>query len=290
MKEKSMGFIGGGRVARIILGGLKKAGRMPVRIVASDTNPDVLKRLQSELPDIQVVLNNNGEAAAQDLVFLGLYPPAIIGSLTEIRGCLKPEAVLISLAPKLTIARLKDGLGGFNRIVRLIPNAASIIGEGYNPIVFSETLNRQEKDGIQALLTALGKCPEVAEAKLEAYAIVMQNSWGKISRWALTGSVSSQYSTNGNAAKKDPRKPDLGGINVLRNVNSVIFCFLGGFNDFFHVGSGGRSLLCSHVIGGFSTFLCGCGYKPGPHHGRFAFLHAYLCKGPDAGLEAGTVD
>jgi pyrroline-5-carboxylate reductase len=28
MKEKTIGFIGGGRVARIILGGFKKAGRM----------------------------------------------------------------------------------------------------------------------------------------------------------------------------------------------------------------------------------------------------------------------
>jgi hypothetical protein len=27
MKEKSMGFVGGGRVARIILGGFEKAGR-----------------------------------------------------------------------------------------------------------------------------------------------------------------------------------------------------------------------------------------------------------------------
>jgi pyrroline-5-carboxylate reductase len=48
MREKSMGFIGGGRVARIILGGLKKAGLMPAIIVASDVNQDVLKKLQSE--------------------------------------------------------------------------------------------------------------------------------------------------------------------------------------------------------------------------------------------------
>lgn len=50
MKEMTLGFIGGGRVARIILGGLKKAGRMPAKIVASDTNPDALKKLQSAFP------------------------------------------------------------------------------------------------------------------------------------------------------------------------------------------------------------------------------------------------
>jgi pyrroline-5-carboxylate reductase len=171
-ERKIHGFYRRRKGSPLILGGLKKAGLMPAIIVASDVNQDVLKKLQSELPDIRVVLNNNGEAAAQDLVFLGLHPPAIIGSLAEIRDCLKPDAILISLAPKLTLAKLREGLGGFNRIVRLIPNAASIIGEGYNPIVFSEALNRQEKDGIQALLTALGKCREVGENKLEGYAIV----------------------------------------------------------------------------------------------------------------------
>ena len=172
MKEKSMGFIGGGRVARIILGGLKKAGRMPLQIVASDNNPDVLKKLQSGFPDVRVVLNNNREAAAQDLVFFGLHPSALVNSLADIKDDLKKDAILISLAPKLTIAKLQEGLGGFNHIVRLIPNAASIIGEGFNPVVFSEALNRHEKKELLAALKALGRCLEVAEGKLEAYAIV----------------------------------------------------------------------------------------------------------------------
>ena len=173
MKEKSLGFIGGGRVARIILGGLKKAGQTPSKVVASDTNPDVLKKLQSGFPSVQIALNNNREVASQDLVFLGLHPPAIGGSLTEIKDSLKPGSILISLAPKLSIAKLKEGLGGFDRIVRLIPNAASIIGEGYNPIVFSGALSSLEKEEIKILLGALGKCPEVAENKLEAYAVVI---------------------------------------------------------------------------------------------------------------------
>jgi len=172
MGEKTLGFVGGGRVARIILGGLERAGRMPAKITASDTSPDVLNRLQSGCPGVQTALNGNREAAAQDLVFLGLHPPAIAGALAEIKDCLKPGAILISLAPKPSIAKLTEGLGGFNRIVRLIPNAASIIGEGYNPIVFSAALNRVEKEEVRALLNVLGKCPEVAEDKLEAYAVV----------------------------------------------------------------------------------------------------------------------
>jgi pyrroline-5-carboxylate reductase len=173
MVGQTVGFVGGGRVARIVLGGLKKAGRMPERIVASDSNPEVLKRLQSGFPDVRTALNNNREAGAQDLVFLGLHPPALAGALAEVRECLKPGAIVISLAPKLTIARISDALGGFDRIVRLIPNAASIIGQGYNPIAFSPTLGAQDREEIKSLTRALGKCPEVAEDKLEAYAVVI---------------------------------------------------------------------------------------------------------------------
>ena len=92
--------------------------------------------------------------------------------LADIKDALTPRTILISLAPKLPIAKLSQALGGFDRIVRLIPNAASVIGEGYNPVAFSGALNRQEKEEILDLLSALGKCPEVAENKLEAYAII----------------------------------------------------------------------------------------------------------------------
>jgi pyrroline-5-carboxylate reductase len=172
MKGKSVGFVGGGRVARILLGGFRKAGRMPEAIVVSDTDAAVLKRLQSEFPNINVAINNNREAGAQDLVFLGLHPPALVGFLADLRACLKPASILISLAPKLSIAKLSEGLGGFDRIVRLIPNAASIICEGYNPTVFSATLGRQEKEELRSFLRFLGACPEVEEHNLEAYAIV----------------------------------------------------------------------------------------------------------------------
>lgn len=172
MVGQTIGFVGSGRVARIILGGLKKAGCTPATIVASDVNADTLKQLHSAFPEIQTALNNNREAAAQDLVFLGLHPPAMPGSLGKIRACLKPSAIVVSLAPKLSIAKLREGLAGFDRIVRMIPNAASIIGEGYNPVTFSEAFSREEKEEMRKLLSPLGKCPEVAEDKLEAYAIV----------------------------------------------------------------------------------------------------------------------
>ena len=172
MTGKTVGFIGGGRVVHIILGGLKKAGQMPAKVVVSDVGLDVLNRLGTRYPEIQTVHNDNRLPASQDLVFAALHPPAMAGCLGEIKACLKPNTILISLAPKLSIAKLTGALDGFDRIVRLIPNAPSIIGEGFNPIYFSGTLSGAEKAEVFALVRVLGKCPEVDEAKLEAYAIV----------------------------------------------------------------------------------------------------------------------
>lgn len=216
MKEKSLGFIGGGRIARIILSGFKKAGKMPAKIVASDTNPDVLKKLQAGFPDVQIALNNNREPAAQDLVFLGLHPPAISGSLVDFKDSIKSDAVLISLAPKLSVAKLRDGLGGFDRIVRMIPNAASIIGQGFNPIVFSGALNRQEKEEIKVLLGTLGKCPEVAENKLEAYAIVTAMGptylWFQ---WQQLCDLAESFGMSSSEAKTGVAEMVAGAVNTL---------------------------------------------------------------------------
>ena len=172
MSGKTVGFVGGGRVTHIILAGWKKAGQMPAKVAVSDVSLDVLNRLQARFPAIETFHNDNRRPASQELVFAALHPPAMAGCLGEISSCLKPGAMLISLAPKLSVARLAGVLGGFDRIVRLIPNAPSVIGEGFNPVFYSQALSGGERGELSSLLGALGKCPEVDEGKLEAYAIL----------------------------------------------------------------------------------------------------------------------
>jgi len=172
MKNRSLGFIGGGRVTRIILEGLRKKGKEFAEIVVSDVSEEALARIRALYPGARTILADNRAPAASDLVFLALHPPACGAALDEIKGVLRPDAVLISLAPKITIARLSEKLGGFSRIGRMIPNAPSIIGAGYNPITYPPGLENQERAAISGVLAALGECPEVPEKDLEAYAIL----------------------------------------------------------------------------------------------------------------------
>ncbi|MCL6520613.1 MAG: NAD(P)-binding domain-containing protein [Armatimonadetes bacterium] len=170
--ENSVGFIGGGRIVRIFLEGLSRAGETLDGIVVSDTNADVLSRLANAHPQIRVVTNDNKQAATCEMVVLAIHPPVLGGVLSEIAPSLQPSSIVLSLAPKFTIPRLVNSLGGFDRIARMIPNAPSIINAGFNPIAFSPALSEHDKSRILNLVSPLGECPVVRDEDLEAYAII----------------------------------------------------------------------------------------------------------------------
>ena len=172
MTHPTLGFVGCGRVARILLGGFAAAQVDLPGVVASDVNPEALERLRSAFPRVRSAGSQNAEAAAQQVVLIAVHPPAIASVLPAIQAALKSDAIVVSLAPKYTMAKLGELLGGFDRVARMIPNAPSIIGAGYNPMAFGPGLSAADKQRLTALFAPLGECPEVAEAKLEGFALL----------------------------------------------------------------------------------------------------------------------
>lgn len=174
MKEekRSMGFIGGGRIVRILLEGFERKDGLPPKIAVSDANPAILAALKDRFPRIETVGTDCKQPAKADLVFIALHPPAVMGILGEIKDSLGRNSIVISLAPKLTVAQLSNGLGGFRRIVRMIPNAPSIVNKGFNPAAFADVFGADEKKSLRKIFETLGDCPEVEEGTLEAYAVL----------------------------------------------------------------------------------------------------------------------
>ena len=168
----SFGFIGGGRIVRIILEGLERKDRMPERVIVSDAGEEILLALKARFPGIETAGADPKQPAKADLVFIALHPPAIMGVLGDIGPMLGRDSIVVSLAPKLTIGQLSNGLGGFSRIVRMIPNAPSIVNKGFNPVAFPSSFDEDEKKSLRKTFETLGDCPEVEEGTLEAYAIL----------------------------------------------------------------------------------------------------------------------
>ena len=168
--ENSIGFIGGGRVTSILLQGFKNKKVSFGKVVVADTNPDVLTKLKQQFPNIQS--GDAKAAASQDIVFISLHPPVIMDTLELIKGDVKSDATLISLAPKINLAKLSSKLVQVKNIARLIPNATSYINQGYNPVTFLPGFDSEQKKSVLDLLSLLGHSFEVEESKLESYAIM----------------------------------------------------------------------------------------------------------------------
>lgn len=168
--KHSIGFIGGGRITKILLQAFSTRNVKFKSVVVTDTNSNVTARLKSTYPFIKV--ENASVAAAQDIVFISLHPPVIMDTLELLKNDFKSNATVISLAPKINIAKISSKLDQVTKIARLIPNATSYINDGYNPVCFSPGFDKVEKDSVMDLLRNLGHTFEVAEEKLESYAIV----------------------------------------------------------------------------------------------------------------------
>ncbi len=163
----SLGFIGGGRITKIFLQAFTNKKTKLKSVVVFDTNTEMLTALHAQFPFITI--GSLEQTANQQTIFIALHPPMIMETLDKIAGVVDNNAVVISLAPKITIAKIASKLNTPS-IARMIPNATSYINEGYNPMNFTESFT--VKAEVLELLDVLGTNFEVAETKLEAYAIL----------------------------------------------------------------------------------------------------------------------
>jgi len=133
--KHTIGFIGGGRVTKILLQGYKNKDVKVEKIIVTDTNKEVLANLERQFPEIEA--SDAKSAAGQDIVFIALHPPVVMDALELIKNNVKAEATVISLAPKINLPKLSMKLGHVKNLARLIPNPTSYINEGYNPVTFA---------------------------------------------------------------------------------------------------------------------------------------------------------
>ncbi len=167
----NVGFIGGGRIARIMCAAFERGGMDTSMIVVSEPGEAAVDLLRSRFPKIAV--SPAGETGARsDILFLALHPPAIAEGLKGVAETIQEKTIVVSLAPKVSLKALSGMLGGHRRIARMIPNAPSIVGKGFNPISYHEALDRRDRAVLEGIFKTLGACPEVDEAKLEAYAVL----------------------------------------------------------------------------------------------------------------------
>jgi len=171
MGTKSVSFIGGGRITNIFLQAFENSQMTFDKVFVFDTNSDALNLLKLKFPYI-ISTDVLSEVVHSEIVFMAIHPPVMLETLSKIKGVLNKETLLVSLAPKITMEKMATALDGFSNIARMNPSASTIVNKGVNPVAFDSKVSAVTKLRFLKMMQPLGLTPEVAESKIEAYAVI----------------------------------------------------------------------------------------------------------------------
>jgi len=169
---KTIGFIGGGRITRILLKGFANARVNFQKIYVHEINKEIAGSLKTDFPDIDISDNNGSRVSSCDWIFVALHPPVLMDTLNAVKTGIKKDALVVSLAPKITLEKLMTVLPDVTGIARMNPNAGTYVNKGYNPVCFTKNTDKKVIDEFISMFEKLGRVPVVEEKNIEAYAMI----------------------------------------------------------------------------------------------------------------------
>lgn len=151
-----LAFIGGGNMARSLIGGLLKTGVAPASISVSEPQAESRESLAREFG--VVCFADNAQAVADAEVILLAVKPQIMPAIhAEMRETLKRNhPLLISIAAGVRLEQLERWFGSDLPIVRCMPNTPSLIGAGATGLCANSHVSAEQKAKAQQVLDAAG--------------------------------------------------------------------------------------------------------------------------------------
>lgn len=165
MSDSRISFIGGGNMARSIIGGLVQQGYAPGNLCASARRPETLNALHQDF-GIRVESNNGAAVKGADVVVLAVKPQVMKEVCLSLREELAPDSLIISVAAGIGIGSLDRWLGAGRHIVRAMPNTPALVQTGATGLYAGAGVTAGEKQLAETLLQAVGTVAWVAEESL----------------------------------------------------------------------------------------------------------------------------
>lgn len=164
--QSCIAFIGGGNMARSLIGGLIATGFAKERIAVSEPNADLRAQLASDF-SIAVRESNVDTAHGADVVVLAVKPQVMKTVCVGLRDAAKQsKPLVISIAAGIKIDQLDIWLGGEIAIVRCMPNTPALIGAGATGLCANARVTREQRQLAQNILDATGLSRWIDDEKL----------------------------------------------------------------------------------------------------------------------------
>ena len=167
MISQTVGFIGAGRMARALAGGLVNAGLIkPEQIIAADPDAGARQQLLSQTQGSKGAKTNRELVEQSDIVVLAIKPQQLIAATTDLASVANGKLV-ISILAGVRLAKLAAALPSA-RLVRVMPNTPALISQGASAYALGPNASTADGELVGALLSAVGRAFRVDESLLDA--------------------------------------------------------------------------------------------------------------------------
>ena len=149
-------FIGGGNMARSLIGGLLRDGSPAAALSVSEPNGELRDALARDFA-VAVHADNAAAAIGADVCVLAVKPQVMKDVCAGLRAIAQSrQPLIVSIAAGIRIAQLDAWLGGGAAIVRAMPNTPALIGAGASGACANARCSAAQRALAQAILGAAG--------------------------------------------------------------------------------------------------------------------------------------
>jgi pyrroline-5-carboxylate reductase len=146
-------FIGGGNMAAAIIGGLIASGTSPTDIEVVEINADARALLAARFG--VVTQSDVSQARLHALIVLAVKPQTLPEASAALASRLKGQLV-VSIAAGVRVADLARWLGGYERIVRAMPNTPALVQAGITGLFAPPAVSSDARSQAEAVMRAVG--------------------------------------------------------------------------------------------------------------------------------------
>jgi len=167
-EKKKLGFIGAGNMAEALARGLVENKVFKAsELIASDVDAARRRKFKGTLK-IEVTTDNLKVLSSSRAVLFAVKPQTIDAVLTELardgggdgngasRKCWLGAKLFVSIAAGVTLGRLESALGGRARVIRVMPNAPAMVGQGMAALVRGRNATRADEAFALKIFRAVG--------------------------------------------------------------------------------------------------------------------------------------
>lgn len=171
-----LGFIGTGNMASAIMGGIIGKGVIPAEeIIGADMFAPGRERVKEKF-GIQVTADNREVAEKAEVMILSVKPQFYADVISGIKDCIRPEQLVITIAPGKTLAWLAEQFGKDVKTIRCMPNTPAMVGEGMTAACPNEHVTEEELAYAKTLLESFGRVQIVPENLMDTVTAVSGSS------------------------------------------------------------------------------------------------------------------